>query len=82
MKTINQRELRNDSSEVMRGVEQGETYVVTRRGVPIAQLAPIREDADLRLVRPARVRPSYAGMTRVKIDSDSAGTLLDLRGDR
>lgn len=82
MKTINQRELRNDSAEVMRGVEQGETYVVTRRGVPIAQLAPIREDADLRLVRPARQRPKYSAMTRAQMEADSSDVLSDLRGDR
>jgi prevent-host-death family protein len=38
--TIGQRELRNDSGEIMRRVEQGESFVVTRNGVPIADLSP------------------------------------------
>ena len=51
--TISQRELRNDNAEIMRGVEEGETYVVTRRGVPIARIVPYSEETDLRIVRPA-----------------------------
>jgi prevent-host-death family protein len=39
---ISQRELRNDSGEVMRGVDRGETFIVTRNGVPIAELSPLR----------------------------------------
>jgi prevent-host-death family protein len=40
--TITQRELRNDSGEIMRRLDQGETFVVTRRGVPVGELIPIR----------------------------------------
>jgi prevent-host-death family protein len=39
---ITQRELRNDSAAVMRGVERGESYTVTRNGTPIARLVPLR----------------------------------------
>lgn len=38
---IAQRELRNDNAEVMRRVEAGETFVVTRNGVPVAELRPL-----------------------------------------
>lgn len=38
--TIGQRELRNDNAEIMRRVEQGESFVVTRNGKPIADLVP------------------------------------------
>ncbi|WP_156759153.1 type II toxin-antitoxin system Phd/YefM family antitoxin [Microbacterium karelineae] len=41
MKTISQRELRNDSAAVMRAVEAGESFTVARRGKPIAQLSPL-----------------------------------------
>lgn len=44
-KTISQRELRNDSGEVMRRVAAGESFVVTRRGIPVADLLPHRADA-------------------------------------
>jgi prevent-host-death family protein len=38
--TISQRELRNDSGAIMRRVEQGERFTVTRNGVPVADLLP------------------------------------------
>lgn len=39
---ITQRELRNDSGRIMRGLERGESYVVTRNGTPVGELRPIR----------------------------------------
>lgn len=39
---ITQRELRNDSGEIMRRLDQGETFVVTRNGVPVGELSPLR----------------------------------------
>lgn len=42
MNTIAQRELRNDNAEVMRRVEAGETFIVTRNGVPVAELRPLQ----------------------------------------
>ena len=40
--TITQRELRNDSGEIMRRLDQGEAFVVTRNGVPVGELIPLR----------------------------------------
>ncbi len=40
-KTIAQRELRNANSKVIDAVASGETFVVTRHGVPVAELRPI-----------------------------------------
>jgi prevent-host-death family protein len=40
---ITQRELRNDSGEVMRALDRGEAFVVTRNGVPVGELTPYRE---------------------------------------
>lgn len=37
---IGQRDLRNDNAEIMRRVEAGERFTVTRHGVPIADLVP------------------------------------------
>lgn len=39
---ITQRELRNESGEIMRGLDGGESYVVTRHGVPVGELRPLR----------------------------------------
>lgn len=39
---ITQRELRNDSGEIMRCLDRGESFVVTRNGQPVGELAPLR----------------------------------------
>lgn len=38
---VSQRELRNDSGEILRAVAGGETVVVTRNGTPLAELRPL-----------------------------------------
>ena len=40
-RVITQRELRNESARVLREVQAGQTMVVTRNGVPVAELRPI-----------------------------------------
>jgi prevent-host-death family protein len=40
---ISQRELRNESGEIMRALDRGETFVVTRNGVPVGELTPLRK---------------------------------------
>ncbi|MGH3566454.1 MAG: type II toxin-antitoxin system Phd/YefM family antitoxin [Pseudonocardia sp.] len=42
MKVIFQREFRNNSAAVMDAVEAGEAYHVTRNGVEVAELCPLR----------------------------------------
>ncbi|MHB8318491.1 MAG: type II toxin-antitoxin system Phd/YefM family antitoxin [Acidimicrobiales bacterium] len=42
-RTIPQRELRNDNAKVIAAVVAGETFVVTRNGVPVAELRPIQQ---------------------------------------
>ncbi len=39
---ITQRELRNQSGEIMRALEAGDEFVVTRNGVPVGELRPFR----------------------------------------
>jgi prevent-host-death family protein len=39
---ITQRELRNRSGEIMRELDAGETFIVTRNGVPVGELTPLR----------------------------------------
>jgi prevent-host-death family protein len=41
-RNIPQRELRNDNARVIEAVAAGESFVVTRNGVPVAELGPIR----------------------------------------
>jgi prevent-host-death family protein len=40
--SITQRELRNDSGEIMRRLDQGESFVITRNGMPVGELTPFR----------------------------------------
>lgn len=49
--TIGLRQLRNDNTGIMRRVEAGESFVVTRNGRPVADLRP-HEDAAARPERP------------------------------
>ncbi len=39
---ITQRELRNHSGEIMRHLDQGESFIVTRNGIPVGELSPLR----------------------------------------
>ena len=39
---ITQRELRNDSGSIMRAVERGESFTITRNGTPVGRLIPLR----------------------------------------
>ena len=83
MQTISQRELRNDNATVVRGVEAGESYTITRRGVPVARLVPLDDDGtDLRCDRPAKKRTKYTSQQRVKAANPTADLLADLRGER
>lgn len=39
---VTQRELRNESGEIMRALDAGESFTVTRNGVPVGELTPAR----------------------------------------
>lgn len=63
---IPQRELRNDNARVIAAVAAGESFVVTRNGVPVAELRPIE-----------RVRRSFIPKTELAALA-AAGPHLDL----
>jgi antitoxin (DNA-binding transcriptional repressor) of toxin-antitoxin stability system len=73
---ITQRQLRNDSGEIMRGLDRGETFVVTRHGVPVGELTPLRRhrfvnaDAAVAMFRGA---PSV-DLDRLRNDLDSVAS--------
>ncbi|HSF38084.1 MAG TPA: type II toxin-antitoxin system prevent-host-death family antitoxin [Nocardioides sp.] len=81
MRSISQRELRNDNAAIIRAVEAGESFTVTKRGVPVARLTPVPE-SDLRRVRPASRGYDVASLPRVTSSTSTAEHLEDLRGDR
>ena len=53
--SLSQRELRNESSRVLREVSEGHSFVLTNRGVPVGRLIPVDAPAPgLKVVRPAK----------------------------
>ena len=59
---ITQRELRNNSGEVMRALDRGEAFVVTRNGVPVGELTPLHA----RMFVPAEaVLAAFAGAPHI-----------------
>jgi antitoxin (DNA-binding transcriptional repressor) of toxin-antitoxin stability system len=54
---ISQRDLRNNSGEIMRALDRGEEFIVTRSGIPVGELRPIRR----RFVGRAAVAAAMAG---------------------
>ncbi|GGB14949.1 hypothetical protein GCM10011492_00790 [Flexivirga endophytica] len=83
MKTISQRELRNDNATVMDEVGRGESYTVTRRGVPVARIVPLTGDnSDLRCIRPAKKRFMPGGLRRVAATVPTSAVVDDLREER
>lgn len=71
-RTISQRELRNASGDVMRALDRGESFTVTRNGVPVGELTPVHprrfvaKDAVLR----ALVDTTSIDPTRFREDLD------------
>lgn len=41
---ISQRELRNDSGRIMRALDEGSSFVITRHGRAVGELRPLRRD--------------------------------------
>lgn len=82
MREIAQRELRNDSAAVLRAVEGGESITVTRRGVPVAALVPLRDAGGLRCAQAPTRRVTYADRPRLRLGAPSRDVLEDLRSDR
>ena len=60
---ITQRELRNQSGEIMRGLDRGESFVVTRNGVPVGELTPLRQR---QFVPAAAAAAAFAGAPAVE----------------
>jgi len=69
---LTQRELRNDSGEIMRALDSGESFVVTRRGVPVGELTPVRRQ---RLVGRDAVLQAFR--TAAPVDAESFRADLD-----
>ena len=74
VKTIPQRELRNENAKVMDAVAAGETFVVTRNGEPVAELRPIRAGRRTFITR---AEVAALATANVRIDRDQFRADLD-----
>lgn len=75
---ISQRELRNDSGAIMRRVERGERFTVTRNGIPVADLIPHGRATSDRRRRFVPVADIAAGVGRLS-DWEVEGFSAELR---
>lgn len=80
-RTIAHRELRNDSSRVLREVQAGETFEITNHGEVVAILMPPGDLPPL-TVRPASNPEPFDLVGAVRLDHPVQVTLDELRGDR
>lgn len=89
MRTVSQREMRNQSGELLRSVQGGESVIVTNRGRPVAvispyidNLSPIERLREQGLTRaPQTSREALREIEPVTIDTTSANLLREARGD-
>jgi prevent-host-death family protein len=70
MRVISQRELRNDSARVLREVEAGETLIVARSGVPVAELRPAGPRRFVPRATIARAAPHAARVDFVRLRAE------------
>jgi len=59
---LTQRELRNQSGEIMRALDRGEEFVITRNGAAVGELHPLRRR---RFVAADAALAAFAGAPRV-----------------
>lgn len=86
MRTVTHREMRNNSAEVLRAVEAGETVQVTNHGRVVAVMSPPGESVLERLIAEGKARPARRPLaelktiTRTTIPVSTAELLDDVRG--
>lgn len=80
MRSITQRELRNDSGAILREVQSGQSLIVTRNGMPIAELRPIqpRRFVPRAAIAGAAERAPQIDAQRFRTDIDA---IIDQRVD-
>jgi prevent-host-death family protein len=72
-RTITQRELRNDNAEIMRALESGDSFVITRNGVPVGRLTPVprRTFVPTKELKEAFARLPRIEYARLRADLDA-----------
>lgn len=86
MRTVTHREMRNNSAEILRAVEAGETIQISNRGRVVAVISPAQLSTLDRLVAEGKVRPALrpasdlATIKPKKSKATSKEILDDIRG--
>ena len=75
-KTVTSREANQQFARLLREVEAGAEIVVTRRGVPVARIAAVREDGVRRLT-PEQEAAHARSMARLRKGWDLGGEKFD-----
>jgi prevent-host-death family protein len=84
-KTITHREFRNESGRILREVQQGQSFIITNNGEPVAALRPIGTDPLAGIRHTPRVPGSrFRDIVPEKGTSNKSAleVLLTLRGER
>ncbi len=73
---LTQRELRNQSGEIMRALDRGEEFVVTRNGAAVGELRPLQRR---RFVGTEAALAAFAGAPRIDLERfrDEVDAVLD-----
>lgn len=72
MDSVSQREMRNNSGELLRRVAEGESVLVTNNGVPAAVLVPVATAPRDRLAAAGRLRVG-AGLDLSRLPAPAPG---------
>ena len=79
---ISQREFRNNSADIMRRLQAGESFTVTTNGKVVGSLTPATQPMGLPITRPA-TQHGFAGFPLHSASETSLAAILDdVRGDR
>lgn len=86
METVSQREMRNNSGELLRRVAAGESVLVTNNGLPAAVLVPVTVDVRDRLISTGRLKVGTGLNLDVlpppRVITEQVQTLIDEDRDR
>ena len=83
--SLSQRELRNESGRVLRAVGEGQSFVLTNRGVAVGRIVPLDAPAPtLPIARPAKRVGGWAALKPQPSEGDRpmAQIVDELREDR
>lgn len=84
-KSITHRELRNESGRILREVKEGQSFIITNNGEPVAALRPVESHPLAGIRHEPRIPGTrFADLVPEKgvPDQTALEALLELRGER